>query len=291
MLKYSFALIIAMLLAVVSANAHENEVDHDADLHDLESFDHSHVGGGWLNLLNHVGDLDGDHEHVNSRYINEDHNAYAFTDDYFKQHKHVDCNSIDVDGNSPEGCPEFEVFTEPDPVEPVNVLKVSRIVYVSNDKKNVLRISLTAYTDDIILSHMTITVDSVKRYVFLMPPPLFTAEEWDINSTRSVNLISGQSDELGILILKVRAYTQGGKEYPETMVMDVDREGREAEDTIDMFNVGDFTISVNYPNGRDHATQEDFSVDGYRNGVDRAAPKMSKPERKLTTIWASLKVK
>ena len=287
MLKYSFALIIAMLILVVPVYAHDNEVDHDADLHDLESFDHSHIGGGWLNLLNHKGDLDDDHTHSDSRYLNEDHNAYAYTDDYIKQHKHVDCNSIDVDGNSPEGCPEFEPFAEPDPVEPVNVLKVSRIVYVSNAKKNVLRISLTAYTDDIILSHMTITVDSVKRYVFLMPPPLFAAEEWDMNSTRSVNLISDQSDELGILILKVRAYTQGGKEYPETMVMDVNREGREAEKTIDEFEIKSFAISVNYPNGRDHATQGDFDGGGNRIGVAAGAPSIPKP--KLTTTWGALK--
>ena len=104
---------------------------------------------------------------------------------------------------------------------------------------------------------------------------------WDVGTEISIKLVSGvNGDGYRIRLPKYEGRRGNTDHRPR---------GVEGGDVIDAFDIDDFDITLDYGNGSDGVSEADFDDDGNRIGVIAGSPKLSKPKRKLTTTWASLK--
>ena len=263
MLKYSFALIAAMLILLVSANGHLDP-DNEFPLH-RHVVDRTGPNGGFIDpdvSDHHLEQLDGNinkwHHHATEReYLGKDKGVGEPHENVFVVARHGE---------------RLEVEERDDK------LIISSLTVEERDDKRLIVFVLTANTDDVIFNQLSITVGG---YKFSTLFGFFKLDTWDAGTTVTVKLVSGL-DANGYRIQRKKYNGLRGNTDPRPRQVD-------GMNAIDAFDINDFTITLNYGNGSDSVTQADFDGGGNRIGVAAGSPNMPKPERKIATTWASLK--
>ena len=258
MFKYSFALIIAMMLLAVSVHAHLDP--------DNEFPVHRHVVNTSTNNPDlsdhHLEQLDGEinkwHHHATKKeYLGNDDGVGEPHENVFVVARHGQRLEVEVE---------------------MDKLTISSLTVEDRDDRRLIVFVLTANTDNVIFKGLSMTVGG---YKFSTSYGFFRADTWDAGTDVTVKLISG---------LDVNGYRIRLKGY-DGYRGNTDRRPRKEDgmDAIDAFDIEDFTISLGYGNGSESVTQDDFDDDGNRIEVAAGAPKMLKADRKIATTWASVK--
>ena len=270
MLKYSFALIIAMLILVVPVYAHVGDEVNTGP----ETPIHKHVVASTIpdaalpfhvrDMSDGIVDADGfkQHGHNNTWHHHHSQDAYDATD---PQH-----NRAAAVGR--QGPRIVEVV--------VDKLVISSLTVDTPVGKKKIVFVITAKTDNMVFNTLSITVNG---YKFSAISSFFGADTWDAGTFVTVRLIAvGDGYRIGR-----SKFTENGirKKNGNT---DPRPRGQDGEVAITTFDINNFSITLNYHNGSDTVTQADFPADGgNRIGVAAGAPSIPKP--KLTTTWGALK--
>ena len=260
MLKYSFALIAAMLILLVSANGHLDP-DNEFPVH------------------RHVVDTS-----TNNPALSDHHDEQIDAENGVNKWHHHATKREYLGKDKGVGEPHENVFVVARHGERLEVeerddkLIISSLTVEERDDKRLIVFVLTANTDDVIFNQLSITVGG---YKFSTLFGFFKLDTWDAGTTVTVKLVSGL-DANGYRIQRKKYNGLRGNTDPRPRQVD-------GMNAIDAFDIDSFNVSLNYGNGSDSVTQDDFDGGGNRIGVAAGSPNMPKLERKIATTWASLK--